>query len=207
MNCTFLGRGQCYSFLILKLHRLSEKILPKKKSEEIVNSQIIYQLNRIWSVYWYWTNRVKPNIFSPSEAPHYSLKKWGLLLEILIHGSYKFYKKSMWFQWDVHYPILYLMSNEQRANITIHSSIWIKLEFELNNKYIKCVLLLLTKVIGPIMNLISGIHDFCERKEYTFNILLEYNIITCGCGIPTSKFQGPNTHLFNYFTCLKFNPH
>ena len=28
------------------------------------------------------------------------------------------------------------------------------------------------------MNLISGTHDFCERREYAFNILLEYSIIT-----------------------------
>ena len=27
------------------------------------------------------------------------------------------------------------------------------------------------------MNLISGTHDFCERREYAFNVLLEYNII------------------------------
>jgi hypothetical protein len=31
---------------------------------------------------------------------------------------------------------------------------------------------------GPIIILISKIHDFCERREYAFNILLEYNIIT-----------------------------
>jgi hypothetical protein len=29
------------------------------------------------------------------------------------------------------------------------------------------------------MNLISGIHNFCERKKYAFNILPEYSIITC----------------------------
>ena len=38
-------------------------------------------------------------------------------------------------------------------------------------KYIKCVLLPLTEVVGPIMNLISGTHNFCERKEYAFNVL------------------------------------
>ena len=28
------------------------------------------------------------------------------------------------------------------------------------------------------MNLINGIHNFCERREYTFNVLPEYSIIT-----------------------------
>jgi hypothetical protein len=32
--------------------------------------------------------------------------------------------------------------------------------------------------VGPIMNLISETHDFCERREYAFNVLPEYNIIT-----------------------------
>jgi hypothetical protein len=27
------------------------------------------------------------------------------------------------------------------------------------------------------MNLISGTHDFCERREYAFNVLPEYSII------------------------------
>ncbi len=31
---------------------------------------------------------------------------------------------------------------------------------------------------GPIMNLISGTYNFCERKEYAFNVLPEYSIIT-----------------------------
>ena len=28
------------------------------------------------------------------------------------------------------------------------------------------------------LNLISGIYNFCERREYAFNILPEYSIIT-----------------------------
>ena len=28
------------------------------------------------------------------------------------------------------------------------------------------------------MNLISGTHNFCEKKEYAFNVLPEYLIIT-----------------------------
>ena len=32
--------------------------------------------------------------------------------------------------------------------------------------------------MGPIMNLISGSHNFCKRREYAFNVLLEYSIIT-----------------------------
>ena len=43
--------------------------------------------------------------------------------------------------------------------------------------YIKCVLPHLTEVMGPTINLISGIHHFCERREYTFNVLSEYIII------------------------------
>jgi hypothetical protein len=33
-------------------------------------------------------------------------------------------------------------------------------------------------VVGHIINLISGTHNFCERKEYAFNILPKYLIIT-----------------------------
>ena len=44
-------------------------------------------------------------------------------------------------------------------------------------KYIKCVFLPLTEMMGPTMNLISGTHHFCEMRDYTFNILLEYDII------------------------------
>jgi hypothetical protein len=33
-------------------------------------------------------------------------------------------------------------------------------------EYIKCVLLSLTEVVDPTMNLVSKIHDFCERREY-----------------------------------------
>jgi hypothetical protein len=44
-------------------------------------------------------------------------------------------------------------------------------------EYIKCVLPPLTEVVGPTMNLINGTHDFCERREYVFNVLPEYNII------------------------------
>ena len=32
-------------------------------------------------------------------------------------------------------------------------------------------------MVGPIMNLISGTHHQCERKEYAFMILREYTII------------------------------
>ena len=31
---------------------------------------------------------------------------------------------------------------------------------------------------GPIMNLINGTYNFCERREYAFNVLPEYSIIT-----------------------------
>jgi hypothetical protein len=45
-------------------------------------------------------------------------------------------------------------------------------------EYIKCILPPLTKMVGPIMNLISGTHHFYERREYAFNVLPEYYIIT-----------------------------
>ena len=45
-------------------------------------------------------------------------------------------------------------------------------------EYIKCILPPLTEVVGPTMILISETHDFCERREYTFNVLPEYSIIT-----------------------------
>ena len=45
-------------------------------------------------------------------------------------------------------------------------------------EYIKCVLLPLIEVMGPNINLIRETHDFCERKEYAFNVLSEYSIIT-----------------------------
>jgi hypothetical protein len=44
-------------------------------------------------------------------------------------------------------------------------------------EYIKCVLLPLTEVVGPTMNLISGTLHFCEKREYAFNVLPEYDII------------------------------
>jgi hypothetical protein len=45
-------------------------------------------------------------------------------------------------------------------------------------EYIKCILPPFTEVVGPIMNLISGTYDFYERREYAFNVLPEYSIIT-----------------------------
>ena len=45
-------------------------------------------------------------------------------------------------------------------------------------EYIKSVLPPLTEIVDPTMNLISMIHDFCERREYAFNVLSEYSIIT-----------------------------
>ena len=44
-------------------------------------------------------------------------------------------------------------------------------------EYIKCVLSPLTEMMGPTINLISGIHDFCEKREYAFNVLPKYSII------------------------------
>ncbi len=50
-------------------------------------------------------------------------------------------------------------------------------------EYIKCVIPPLTEVVGPSMNLISGTHDFCEKREYVFYVLPEYNIITPSTGV------------------------
>ncbi len=44
---------------------------------------------------------------------------------------------------------------------------------------IKCILHPFTEIVGSIMNLINGTHDFYEKKKYAFNVLSEYNIITC----------------------------
>ncbi len=44
-------------------------------------------------------------------------------------------------------------------------------------EYIKCVLLPLTEVVDLTMNLISRTHYFYEKREYVFNVLLEYYII------------------------------
>ena len=44
-------------------------------------------------------------------------------------------------------------------------------------KYIKCVLLPLTEMMGLIMNLISRIHYFCEIREYAFNVFPKYDTI------------------------------
>ena len=32
--------------------------------------------------------------------------------------------------------------------------------------------------VGPIMNLINGIHHLCEKKKYVFMVLREYTIIS-----------------------------
>ena len=37
-------------------------------------------------------------------------------------------------------------------------------------EYIKYLFPPITEVVDPIMNLISGTHDFCKRKKYAFNI-------------------------------------
>jgi hypothetical protein len=44
-------------------------------------------------------------------------------------------------------------------------------------EYIKYVLPPLTEVVVSTMNLINRTHYFCERREYAFNVLPEYDII------------------------------
>ena len=50
--------------------------------------------------------------------------------------------------------------------------------------------------MGSTINLINETYDFCERREYTFNILSEYSIIT---------LQLENTNLVFFFLIIKFN--
>ena len=54
----------------------------------------------------------------------------------------------------------------------------VKENYIIFRKYIKFLLPPLTEIVGSTMNLISGIHNFYERSEYTFNVLPKYNIIT-----------------------------
>ena len=61
------------------------------------------------------------------------------------------------------------------------SSTWnlshcLKENYQVLREYIKCVLPPLTEVVGPIINLINETYNFCERREYAFNVLPEYNI-------------------------------
>ena len=53
-----------------------------------------------------------------------------------------------------------------------------KENYQVFREYIKCILPPLTKMMGPIMILINGTHNFCERREYVFNVLRQYLIIT-----------------------------
>jgi hypothetical protein len=52
------------------------------------------------------------------------------------------------------------------------------------------------------MNLISGAHNFCERREYAFNVLLEYLIITLNqLGMATRRVEMKGSILlFGYNT-------
>ena len=33
-------------------------------------------------------------------------------------------------------------------------------------------------IVGPTINLISGVHHLCERREYAFMVLRKYTIIS-----------------------------
>ena len=44
------------------------------------------------------------------------------------------------------------------------------------SEYHKCVVPHLTWIVSPTMNLISGTHHLCEKREYAFMILQEYLI-------------------------------
>ena len=46
------------------------------------------------------------------------------------------------------------------------------------SEYHKYVLPPLTWIVGPTMNLISGIHHSCEKNEYAFMVIREYTIIS-----------------------------
>ena len=70
--------------------------------------------------------------------------------------------------------------------------------------------------MGPTMNLISGTHHLCERREYTFMVLREYTIISLVnvirvqifCLIfPTPSHTPPINicHMYTYLSKIIFN--
>ena len=57
------------------------------------------------------------------------------------------------------------------------------------SEYHKCVFSPITWMVGPIMNLISGTHHSCKRREHVFMVLREYTIISQfkGCLVDALK--------------------
>ena len=60
------------------------------------------------------------------------------------------------------------------------------------------------EIVGPIMNLINETHNFYERREYTFNVILKYNIITqkIGC-LLCGRHHISHHELFHFKTIFK----
>jgi hypothetical protein len=69
------------------------------------------------------------------------------------------------------YEAIYSFNFEDYDHMAVRGENYIILQ-----EHIKCILTPLTEVVNPTMNLISGTHYFCERREYAFNALLEYDI-------------------------------
>ena len=63
------------------------------------------------------------------------------------------------------------------------------------HEYIKYVIPHFMWIVDLTINLISGIHHSCERREYTFNVLPEYSIIMSNTEFNTSPHD---SHLSNF---------
>ena len=85
--------------------------------------------------------------------------------------------------------------------------IWPKLESEhycVLPEYHKYVIPPLTWMVGPTMNLISGVHHSCERREHAFIVLWEYTIISLGS---PSRIKTLTTQSNHTKPLLSFNHH
>jgi len=54
-------------------------------------------------------------------------------------------------------------------------------------------------MVGPTINLISGTHHLCERREYAFMVLREYRIISLG-------WEGKGQRIVVWLSCFLFGP-
>ena len=60
---------------------------------------------------------------------------------------------------------------------TVRGEIIVYFRYSVLLEYHKCVFSPLTRMVGPIMNLISRTYHSCERRKYVFMILRKYLII------------------------------
>jgi hypothetical protein len=56
-------------------------------------------------------------------------------------------------------------------------------------------------MVDPSINLIYGTHDFCERREYAFNVLPKYSIITLSKD-PNSTWVFLDSHKWAHHTVV-----